>query len=47
MEDKYTFYVLILGLGEDFFWNAPIAEVERVAENKIAYDGWKENPKTR
>lgn len=47
MVDKYSYYVLILGLGEDFFWHAPIAEVEKAVDNKNAYDGWQNNPKTR
>lgn len=46
MEDLYTLYVLILNIGEDFFWHAPIEEVERVAENKQAYDAWANNPIT-
>lgn len=46
MEDLYTLYVLILKIGEEFFWHAPISEVERVAENKIAYDAWVNNPAT-
>lgn len=45
MEDVYSYYVLFLGLGEDFFWNAPIQSVEKVAQNKIAFENWKANPK--
>jgi len=47
VEDKYFFYVLELGISEDFFWNKPIASVERVAGNRMAYLAWKANPKTR
>ena len=47
MEDKYSLYVLYLGIGENYFWHAPIESVERVAENKTAMDAWKARPKTR
>lgn len=40
IEDFYTFYVLILGIPEDIFWNADYSFVASVAENKRAYDGW-------
>lgn len=46
MIDKYSYYVLFLGLGEDFFWHAPIHEVEKAANNKIAIDAWLNNPQT-
>lgn len=40
LEDRYTFYVMILGVSEDLFWNADISFVEGVVQNKTAYDGW-------
>lgn len=40
IEDYYTFYVLILGIPEDIFWNYDWSFVASVAENKSAYDAW-------
>ena len=40
IEDFYTFYVLILGISEDMFWNCDFSFVASVAENKRAYDAW-------
>lgn len=40
IEDFYTFYVLILGIPEDIFWNCDVSFVMGVAENKRAYDAW-------
>lgn len=40
IEDFYTFYVLILGIPEDIFWNCDFSFVASVAANKQAYDGW-------
>lgn len=40
IEDFYTFYVLILGIPEDVFWNCDWSFVASVAENKRAYDNW-------
>lgn len=40
LEDRYTFYVMILGISEDLFWNADVAFVEAVVQNKTAYDNW-------
>lgn len=40
IEDAYTYYVLIVGMSEDMFWDAPIAFLETVFANKAAYDGW-------
>lgn len=45
--DKYTLYVLVFRISEDVFWNEDIRDVEKVALNKIAYDGWSANPKER
>lgn len=46
MMDQYTYYVYHLGLDPEFFWHAPIADVEYVANNKQAVDAWAANPKT-
>lgn len=40
LEDRYTFYVMILGVSEDLFWNADVSFVESVVLNKTAYDDW-------
>lgn len=40
MEDRYTYYVMILGVSEDIFWYSDVSFVENVVLNKSAYDGW-------
>ncbi|RDU22211.1 hypothetical protein [Anaerosacchariphilus polymeriproducens] len=40
VEDYYTYYVLILGISEDIFWNADYSFVLSVVENKTAFDSW-------
>lgn len=40
MEDAYTYYVLLLGIPEELFWDADISFLLGVVENKAAYDGW-------
>lgn len=40
IEDYYTFYVLILGVPENIFWNYDLSFVFNVADNKTAYDNW-------
>lgn len=40
IEDSYTYYVMILGLSEDIFWNADISFVLSVIENKSAFEGY-------
>lgn len=40
IEDYYTYYVMILEIPEDIFWNADVSFVRDVAANKSAYDGW-------
>lgn len=40
VEDYYTYYVLLLEIPEDVFWEADCAFVREVAENKAAFDGW-------
>ena len=41
IEDYYTYYVLILEISEDLFWNADFSFLKTVALNKSAYDSWK------
>lgn len=40
IEDYYTYYVMIIGISEDLFWNADMSFLRNVVENKLAYDGW-------
>ena len=40
IEDAYAYYVLILGIPEDYFWHADVASVKSVALDKSAYDAW-------
>lgn len=40
MEDAYAFYVLVLGMSEDIFFNADIPFLLSVMANKNAYDLW-------
>lgn len=40
MEDAYTYYVLLLGIPEELFWNADMSFLLGVVEDKAAYDGW-------
>ena len=40
VEDYYCFYVQIMKLPEDLFWTADIAMLDRIIENKQAYDSW-------
>ena len=40
IEDYYTYYVQIMELPEDIFWNAEIPFLDRIIDNKVAYDGW-------
>ena len=40
IEDYYTYYVEIIGISAELFWNNDIRFVGEVAENKTAYDGW-------
>ena len=30
----------VLGIDENVFWNADIVSIERIVENKTAYDSW-------
>lgn len=38
IEDMYTFYVMILGINENIFWDADYSFLIAVVENKTAYD---------
>ena len=40
IEDYYTYYVQIMGVPEELFWHARLPFLERIVENKSAYDGW-------
>lgn len=40
VEDRYTYYVLLLGIPEDVFWYCDVSFVLGVVEDKAAYDGW-------
>ena len=40
IEDMYTYYVVILKISEDVFWNADFSFLLSVVENKTAYDGF-------
>jgi hypothetical protein len=40
VEDCYTFYVLIIGISEDVFWNADISFIKSVVADKTAYESW-------
>lgn len=41
VEDKYTLYVLSARIDSETFWHAPLATVERIYENKLAFDAWR------
>ncbi len=40
IEDFYTYYVQIMEIPEDIFWNAEIPFLDRIVANKTAYDEW-------
>lgn len=40
VEDYYTYYVLILGMTEDLFWNVDLSFLLGVLANKLAYDNY-------
>ena len=40
VEDYYTYYVIILGVSEDLFWNVDLSFLISVLENKLAYDDY-------
>ena len=40
IEDCYTYYVLILKMSENLFWNADVSFLMTVYENMSAYDDY-------
>lgn len=40
MADAFAYYVLILGMPEDLFWDAEPSFLKQVAADKAAYDAW-------
>ena len=40
IEDYYTYYVVLMGISEELFWNADISFIEFVLLNKTAYENW-------
>lgn len=40
VEDYYTYYVIILGMTEDLFWNVDLSFLLGVLANKLAYDDY-------
>lgn len=40
IEDYYTYYVQIMEIPIDVFWNAEIPFLDRIVANKTAYDEW-------
>ncbi|MED2125447.1 hypothetical protein P4V48_05370 [Bacillus thuringiensis] len=34
-------YVFIFEIPREDFWTLPLRDVQRIAENKSAYEGWK------
>lgn len=41
IEDWYVYYVHILEISEELFWNSQWSFLVTVAENKNAYENWK------
>ena len=40
IEDYYTYYVQIMGVPEATFWHASIPLLQKIVDNKAAYDSW-------
>lgn len=40
VEDYYSYYVLILGISEELFWQADLSFLKSVSENKAAFDNY-------
>ncbi|WP_444992367.1 hypothetical protein [Bacillus sp. Fil] len=38
----YSLYVFLFGISADDFWTLPLRSVQRIAENKEAYESWKQ-----
>lgn len=45
MEEKYALYVLQYNVPRDDFWHLPLGSLETIVSVKLAYDGWKNNPR--
>ena len=41
IEDYYVYYVRIVGISEELFWNADFGFLNRVVENINAVERWK------
>ena len=41
IEDFYVYYVEILKISEDVFWNADIPFIDGLVKNKTAFNNWK------
>ena len=41
VEDLYTYYVQIIGIGEELFWYSEYSTLLTISENKRAYENWK------
>lgn len=39
-EDYYTYFVMILGMSEDIFWNVDVSSLLSILDNKTAYDNY-------
>lgn len=40
IEDYYTYYVLILNISEDLFWNCDYSFILSIVENKVAFENY-------
>ena len=40
VEDYYSYFVMILGMSENMFWNADLSFLKTVYLNKCAYDNF-------
>lgn len=47
VEDCYAYYVLILGLSENLFWEMDLAGLVSIVSDKAAYDGWLASERAR
>lgn len=45
--DLYSYYVFLIGVSEQSFWNMELPLLEKVASNKGAIDCWINSPKER
>lgn len=39
-EDYYAYYVLIMKIPDAMFWASDLNTLDRICQNKLAYDGW-------